>query len=168
MEISKREVKDFKERKFPDQVCFKPIGVIHTPFKTLKGIPIQSVMSDEKGIIEIFEEYHPALKDLDGFDYIYCLYFFDMVKLPVPLQSKPFLDDDIKGVFAIRSPFRPNPIGISILRLLKIEGNEIHVLNVEMLDKTPILDIKPYIPEIDTRVTDRIGWLKGRVRKKTS
>jgi len=168
MEISKREVKDFKERKFPDQVCFKPIGVIHTPFKTLNGIPIQSVMSDEKGIIEIFEEYHPALKDLDGFGYIYCLYLFDMVKLPVPLQSKPFLDDDIKGVFAIRSPFRPNPIGISILKLLKIEGNEIHVSDVEMLDKTPILDIKPYIPEVDTRVTDKIGWLKGKIRKKTS
>lgn len=168
MEISKRELKDFKERKFPDQVCFKPIGVIHTPFKTLKGIPIQSIMSDEKGIIEIFDEYLPALKDLDGFGYIYCLYLFDMVKLPVPLQSKPFLDDDIKGVFAIRSPFRPNPIGISILKLLKIEGNEIHVSDVEMLDKTPILDIKPYIPEIDTRVTDKIGWLKGKIRKKTS
>ncbi len=168
MEISKREVKDFKERKFPDQVCFKPIGVIHTPFKTLKGIPIQSVMSDEKGIIEIFEEYRPALKDLDGFGYIYILYLFDMVKLPVPLQSKPFLDDDIKGVFAIRSPFRPNPIGISILKLLKIEGNEIHVSDVEMLDKTPILDIKPYIPAVDTRVTDKIGWLKGKLRKKTS
>lgn len=168
MEISKREVKDFKERKFPTSVCFKPIGVIHTPFKTLNGIPIQSVMSDEKGIIEIFEEYHPALKDLDGFGYIYCLYLFDMVKLPVPLQSKPFLDDDIKGVFAIRSPFRPNPIGISILKLLKIEGNEIHVSDVEMLDKTPILDIKPYIPEVDTRVTDKIGWLKGKLRKKTS
>ncbi len=168
MEISKREVKDFKERKFPDQVCFKPIGVIHTPFKTLKGIPIQSVMSEEEGIIEIFEEYYHGLKDLDGFGYIYCLYLFDMVKLPVPLQSKPFLDDDIKGVFAIRSPFRPNPIGISILKLLKVEGNEIHVSDVEMLDKTPILDIKPYIPEIDTRVTDKIGWLKGKIRKKTS
>jgi tRNA-Thr(GGU) m(6)t(6)A37 methyltransferase TsaA len=168
MEISKREVKDFKEREFPDQVCFKPIGVIHTPFKTLKGIPIQSIMSDEKGIIEIFDEYLPALKDLDGFGYIYCLYLFDMVKLPVPLQSKPFLDDEIKGVFAIRTPFRPNPIGISILKLLKIEGNEIHVSDVEMLDKTPILDIKPYIPEIDTRVTDKIGWLKGKIRKKTS
>ena len=91
-----------------------------------------------------------------------------MVKLPVPLQSKPFLDDDIKGVFAIRSPFRPNPIGISILKLLKIEGNEIHVSDVEMLDKTPILDIKPYIPEVDTRVTDKIGWLKGKIRRKTS
>jgi len=168
MEISKREVKDFKERRFPDQVCFKPVGVIHTPFKTLKGIPIQSVMSGENGIIEIFEEYHLALKDLDGFDYIYCLYFFDMVKLPVPLQSKPFLDDDIKGVFAIRSPFRPNPIGLAILKLLKIDGNEIHVSNVEMLDKTPILDIKPYIPAIDTRVTDKIGWLKGKITKKTS
>lgn len=168
MEISKRELKDFKERKFPDQVCFKPIGVIHTPFKTLKGIPIQSIMSDEKGIIEIFDEYLPALKDLDGFGYIYCLYLFDMVKLPVPLQSKPFLDDDVKGVFAIRSPFRPNPIGISILKLLKIEGNEIHVSDVEMLDKTPVLDIKPYIQEIDTRVTDKIGWLKGKIRKKTS
>jgi len=168
MEILKREVKDFKERRFPDQVCFKPIGVIHTPFKTLKGIPIQSMISKEKGIIEIFEEYYHGLKDLDGFGYIYCLYLFDMVKLPVPLQSKPFLEDDIKGVFAIRSPFRPNPIGISILKLLKIEGNEIHVSNVEMLDKTPVLDIKSYIPEIDNRVTERIGWLKGKIRKKTS
>jgi len=168
MEISKKEVKDFKERKFPDQVCFKPIGVIHTLFKTLKGIPNQSAMSDEKGIIEIFKEYHPALKDLDGFAYIYCLYYFDMVKLPVPLQSKPFLDDDIKGIFAIRSPFRPNPIGISILEVLGIDGNKIHVNNVDILDKTPILDIKPYVPEIDTRVSDKIGWLKGNIKKKTS
>ena len=168
MEISKRELKDFKERRFPDQICFKPIGVIHTPFKTLKGIPVQSVMSNEKGIIEIFEEYCPGLKDLDGFGYIYCIYLFDMVKLPVPLQSKPFLDDDIKGIFAIRSPFRPNPIGLAILKLLKIDGSEIHVSNVEMLDKTPILDIKPYIPEIDTRESNKIGWMKGKIRKKKS
>jgi tRNA-Thr(GGU) m(6)t(6)A37 methyltransferase TsaA len=168
MEISKREIKDFKDRKFPDKVCFKPIGVIHTSFKTLKGIPVQSIMSAEKGIIEVFKEYQPGLKDLEGFGYIYCLYLFDMVKLPVPLQSKPFLDDAIRGVFAIRSPFRPNPIGLAILKLLKIDGNEIHVANVEMLDKTPILDIKPFIPEIDTRTSDKIGWMKGKIRKKTS
>ncbi|MFX1349828.1 MAG: tRNA (N6-threonylcarbamoyladenosine(37)-N6)-methyltransferase TrmO [Promethearchaeota archaeon] len=168
MEITKRELINFKERKFPEKISFKPIGIIHTPFKNLKGIPIQSAMSNEKGIIEIFHEYQSGLKDLSGFSLIYCLYYFDMVKLPVPLQSKPFLDDKVKGVFAIRTPFRPNPIGLSILEILEIKQNEINVKNVDILDKTPILDIKPYIPEFDNLKTNKIGWLQGKIKKKIS
>ncbi len=168
MEITKRELIDFKERKFPKKICFKPIGIIHTPFKNLKGIPIQSFMSDTKGTIEIFSEYLPGLKDLSGFSHIYCLYYFDMVKLPVPLQSKPFLDNEVKGVFAIRTPFRPNPIGISILQIVEIKDNNIEVNNVDILDKTPILDLKPYIPKFDNRQIIKIGWLEHKVKEKFS
>ena len=168
MEIINRELTDFKERKFPDKICFKPIGIIHTPFKTLKGIPIQSSMSDAKGTIEIFPEYILGLKDLSGFSHIYCLYFFDMVKLPVPLQSKPFLDDEVKGVFAIRTPFRPNPIGLSIFKILEIKENNINVKNVDVLDRTPILDLKPFVPGFDNLQTNKIGWLQGKIKRKVS
>lgn len=168
MEITNRELIDFKQRKFPEKICFKTIGIIHTPFKTLKGIPIQSSMSDEKGMIEVFSEYQSCLKDLSGFSHIYCLYFFDMVKLPVPLQSKPFLDNEIKGVFAIRTPFRPNPIGLSILQILEIKENKIKVNNVDILDNTPLLDLKPYVPHFDNIKTKKIGWLKGKIKKKFS
>ncbi|MGB5912817.1 MAG: tRNA (N6-threonylcarbamoyladenosine(37)-N6)-methyltransferase TrmO [Promethearchaeia archaeon] len=168
MEIINGNLKSFTERRFPEEICFKPIGVIHSPFKTLKGIPIQPTMSKTSAMIEIFLEYQNGLKDLEGFSYIYCLYVFDMVKLPVPLQSKPFLQDDIKGVFSIRTPFRPNPIGLSILELLDIEGNIIKVNNIDMLDKTPVLDIKPYVPQFDFRETDKIGWLKNKIRDRTS
>ncbi|MFX1419870.1 MAG: tRNA (N6-threonylcarbamoyladenosine(37)-N6)-methyltransferase TrmO [Promethearchaeota archaeon] len=165
MEIINRELIAFKERKFPEKICFKPIGIINTPFKSLKGIPIQSLMSDAKGKIEIFPEYKPGLKDLSDFSHIYCLYYFDMVKPPVPLQSKPFLDNELRGVFAIRTPFRPNPIGLSILEILKIEDNRIYVQNVDILDKTPILDIKPYVSKFDNIKTKKNGWLKGKIKK---
>ena len=168
MEITKRELIDFKERKFPEKICFKPIGIIHTPFKNLKGIPIQSFMSDTEGTIEIFSEFLPGLKDLSGFSHIYCLYYFDMVKLPVPLQSKPFLDNKIRGVFATRTPFRPNPIGISILQILEIKGNKIEVYNADILDNTPLLDLKPYVSHFDNIKTKKIGWLKGKIEKKVS
>jgi tRNA-Thr(GGU) m(6)t(6)A37 methyltransferase TsaA len=168
MEITKRELIKFKERKFPKEICFSPIGLIHTPFKNLKGIPIQSSISDAKGIIEIFPEYQAGLKDLSGFSHTYCLYYFDIVKLPVPLQSKPFLSDHKKGVFAIRSPFRPNPIGLSIFKILNIEENKMHVKNVDTLDKTPILDLKPYVPKFDNIETNKIGWLQGKIKKKAS
>ena len=168
MEIINRELIDFKERKFPKEICFKPIGIIHTPFKSLKGIPIQPSMSNEKGIIEIFPKYQSGLKDLSGFSHIYCLYYFDMVKLPVPLQSKPFLVNEVKGVFAIRTPFRPNPIGLSIFEVLDIKGNNIQVKNVDLLNKTPILDLKPYVPQFDNVKTSKIGWLQGKIKRKQS
>jgi tRNA (Thr-GGU) A37 N-methylase len=91
-----------------------------------------------------------------------------MVKLPVPLQSKPFLDNEVKGVFAIRTPFRPNPIGISVLQILQIKENVIEVNNVDILDKTPILDLKPYVSKFDNRKTTKIGWLEDKIKKKYS
>ena len=168
MEITKKEIINLKERKPIDEVCFKPIGLIHTPFKTLKGIPIQSNMSEIEGTIEIYPEYKDCLYELGGFSHIYCLYFFDLVKLPVPLQSKPFLVNEKKGVFATRTPFRPNPIGISILKILSQDDNKIHVRNVDILDKTYILDIKPYVPEFDCRKVQRIGWLPENIKRKAS
>ena len=168
MEISNRELYSFKERKFPEDICFRPIGIINSPFTNLTGIPIQPSMSKAKGKIEIFKEYQDALKDLNGFSYIYCLYFFDMVKLPVPMQSKPFLKDKIIGVFATRTPFRPNPIGLSILELIEIKGNTIIVNNLDILDKTPVIDIKPYVPQFDNRETRKIGWLEGNIKRKVS
>lgn len=168
MEITKREVKKFKERTFPQKVEFEPIGIVHSEFKTLKGIPIQFSMSQSKGKLEIFEEFVPGLKDLDGFSHLYCLYYFDMVKLPVPLQSKPFLKDETKGVFSIRTPFRPNPIGLSILKILSVEDKEIQVEQIDILDKTPILDIKPYSPDFDTIHSEKSGWMNGHVKNMTS
>ena len=168
MDITKKDLKSLEDRKFPDKICFNPIGIIHTEFKSLEGIPIQFSMSDSKGVIEIFSQYQDGLKDLEGFSHIYCIYFFDLVKLPVPLQSKPFLFDRKVGVFSMRTPFRPNPIGISVFEMLEIKQNTIKVNNVDILDKTPILDIKPYISEFDCIRTEKIGWLKGKIKKKVS
>lgn len=168
MEITKKELIRYQERKFPKSINFHPIGVIHSPFTNLKGIPIQPSFSDAKGKIEIFKQYQAGLKDLDGFSHVICLYFFDLVKMPVPLQSKPFLTDAIKGVFAMRTPFRPNPIGLSILEIINIRTNIINVNNLDILDKTPVIDIKPFVPRFDHRETDKIGWLSGNIRKKIS
>ncbi|NHJ21310.1 MAG: tRNA (N6-threonylcarbamoyladenosine(37)-N6)-methyltransferase TrmO [Candidatus Lokiarchaeota archaeon] len=168
MEISKRELISFKERKFPEDICFRPIGIVHSPFEGLTGIPIQPSMSNANGKIEIFKQYQDALKNLDGFSHIFCLFFFDMVKLPVPLQSKPFLKDEIMGVFAIRTPFRPNPIGLSVLELIEVRDNLLFVNNLDILDKTPVIDIKPYVPQFDNRESTKIGWLAGSIRHKIS
>ena len=168
MEINNGNLKSFKERKFPKKISFIPIGIIHSPFKNLKGIPIQPTMSKTEGEIEIFPEFQNGLKDLEKFSHILCLYVFDMVKQPVPLQSKPFLQNNVKGVFSIRTPFRPNPIGLSLLELLGISRNIIKVKNIDILDQTPVLDIKPYVPQFDFRETNKIGWLKNNIRNKTS
>jgi tRNA-Thr(GGU) m(6)t(6)A37 methyltransferase TsaA len=168
MEIMNRELIDNTERKFPVKVCFEPIGMFHTPFKSLKGIPIQSTISNMQGKLEVFPEYKAGLKDLSGFSHLYCIYYFDMVKLPVPLQSKPFLDNEKRGVFSIRTPFRPNPLGISILEIIEIRANIIHVKNVDVLDKTPILDLKPYISRFDNVKSTKTGWLKGKIKKNVS
>jgi tRNA-Thr(GGU) m(6)t(6)A37 methyltransferase TsaA len=168
MEILNKEVFDIKNRMQLEKICFKPIGTIHTPYISLKGIPIQFSMSEEEGCIEIYPEYQGGLKDLEGFSHIYCLYFFDMIKTPVPLQSKPFLSNEKKGVFATRTPFRPNPIGISVLRVKKVENDRVYVKNVDILDKTPILDIKPYVTDFDCVKVHTKGWLQGKIKRKTS
>lgn len=168
MEITKRELKDFKSRKFPAEICFKPIGIIHTPFIDLKGIPIQSSMSESEGEIEIFPEFKDGLKDLEGFSHLICIYYFDMVQLPVSIQSKPFLVNEIKGIFATRTPFRPNPVGFSVLKIIEIKNKVIKVAQIDILDETPVIDIKPYVPQFDSPKKAKIGWLEKNIRKMVS
>jgi tRNA-Thr(GGU) m(6)t(6)A37 methyltransferase TsaA len=138
----------------------KPIGVIHTPFTRLEGMPIQpSAAEGTTGTVEVFEEFLPGLKDLDGFSHLILLYFFHK-SVGYKLQVVPYLDSKPHGLFATRAPKRPNQIGLSIVKLGKIEGGIIHVSNVDMLDGTPLLDIKPYVPSFDASTDIRIGWLE--------
>ena len=144
------------------RIEFQPIGIIHSPLKTLGRNPVQPSFSDIEGTIEIFEDYQEGLKDVEGFEYIICLTYFHLVKTPVRLQSTTHWDNVKHGIFAIRSPWRPNPIGFSVLKLLGLEKNILRVKNLDLIDQTPVLDIKPFIPSIDNRETDKIGWIKGK------
>ncbi len=136
----------------------KPIGVIRTPFTSSEYTPIQSSKSKANGHVEVSSEYLDALKSLDGFSHIILLYWFHMAKQP-KMREKPFLDTEEHGLFSIRAPSRPNPIGISIVKLLSIEGTRLNIEGVDMLDKTPLIDIKPFVPEFDNRPLATSGWL---------
>lgn len=146
-------------------VSYKPIGVIHSPFRDVKGMPIQPAGAEGVvGTVEIELEYAAGLKDIEGFSHIILIYHFHLSE-GYSLEVKPFLDDELHGVFATRAPTRPNAIGISVVRLVRLEGRVIHVADVDIVDGTPLLDLKPYVPEFDTRKTTRIGWLsKARHR----
>lgn len=146
-----------------ERIVFKPIGVIHSPYRVLQGMPIQAAAAkDVEGQVEIFPEYLPALRDLDGFSHLILLYYFHQAKRGL-LEVTPYLDEQKRGVFATRSPSRPNPIGLSIVRLVRIENNILKVRDVDILDGTPLLDIKPYVPEFDVREVEKIGWLAAKV-----
>lgn len=141
------------------EISYKPIGVIHSPFKTKEGMPIQPAgATGIKGTIEIKPEFSEGLLDLEGFTYIYLIYHFHQSE-GFKLLVKPFLDQKKHGVFATRAPKRPNQIGISIVKLKKIEGNILEIENVDVLDGTPLLDIKPYIPAFDWFETTKSGWM---------
>ena len=143
---------------------FNPIGTIHTPFKELEGIPIQTVGGqDIEETVELKPELIDGLKDLDGFSHIILLYHFHHAD-SYSLQVSPYLDKTKRGVFATRIPGRPNPIGISIVRLKKIEGNILHIKDIDIIDGTPLLDIKPYIPAADIKENVRFGWLETRIK----
>ncbi len=148
-----------------NDVRYKPIGVIHSSFKSTEGVPIQSTAAlDIEGLVEIFPEYAQGLRDIEGFSHIFLIYHFHKAAQP-QLMAKPYLDDWPHGVFATRAPARPNPIGISIVRLVTIEENRLHVKDVDIVNGTPLLDIKPYVPEFDARETNRIGWLQNRINR---
>ena len=148
-----------------DSILFTPIGIVHSPFKTREGMPIQSAAArDVAGTIELYEPYADGLKDLDGFSHIFVIYHFHLSK-DYNLHVIPFMDTEYRGLFSTRAPRRPNPIGLSILRLEKVEGHILHVLDVDILDSTPLLDIKPYVTKIDVRVTQKEGWLSDKVEK---
>ena len=134
-------------------------------------MPIQPAgASGVKGTVEVFEEFAEGLKDIDGFSHIMLLYHFDRSS-GYKLMVKPFLDENEHGLFATRAPRRPNPIGISVVKLNSIDGRVLHVENVDILDGTPLLDIKPYVPEFDNHPADKIGWLADagdKVKRKRS
>jgi tRNA-Thr(GGU) m(6)t(6)A37 methyltransferase TsaA len=137
----------------------QPIGTIHTPFAEREGMPIQpSGAVGVTGTIEVFGHYQAGLKDLDGFSHIFLLYLFHRSE-GFKLHVIPFMDTTPRGVFATRAPKRPNPIGLSIVELDRIEDNVLHVRNIDILDGTPLLDIKPYVPKFDRPETVRSGWL---------
>jgi tRNA-Thr(GGU) m(6)t(6)A37 methyltransferase TsaA len=137
----------------------KPIGIIHSPFEKSEGTPIQPSMAEGvEGYVELLPEYAEGLKDLEGFDRIWLVYWFDRSSKSRLLVT-PYLDDDSHGVFSTRAPSRPNPIGISAVKLLKIEKNILRIADVDILDNTPLLDIKPYVPRFDHFEVDRCGWL---------
>lgn len=138
---------------------FHQIGIIHSPFNSLDNMPIQPAGAlGIQGQLVMEPEYVQGIKDLGGFSHIYILYVFHKVS-EYHLSVTPYLDSQVRGVFATRAPTRPNPIGLSIVHLLSIEKNIINIENLDILDGTPVLDIKPYIPPFDEQVNVRIGWL---------
>ena len=141
-----------------------PIGIIHTPFRQLEGMPIQPAGAvGVKGIVEVFEKFRAGLKDLDGFSHIILLYIFHRSQ-GFELEVVPYMDTQPRGLFATRAPKRPNPIGLSTVQLDRVENGNLHVRNADILDGTPLLDIKPYVPEFDNYARIRAGWLE-HVRK---
>jgi tRNA-Thr(GGU) m(6)t(6)A37 methyltransferase TsaA len=114
--------------------------------------------------VEVYDDYVEGLADLDGFSHIILLYHFHESS-GYRLRVKPFLDNQKRGLFATRAPWRPNPIGLSVVRLVQVEGSKLTVEDVDILDNTPLLDIKPYVPEFDQRTKTRLGWLGAALRR---
>ncbi len=143
----------------PASIIYRPIGVVRSPYVEPSGTPIQGALAPEgEGTIEIFEQYAEGLADLDGFSHIWAIYHFHRSE-GFKLKVTPFMDDVERGVFSCRAPRRPNPVGLSLLKLLRIEGSVLHVAELDILDGTPVLDIKPHYPTVDTRPDVKSGWL---------
>ncbi len=148
-----------------NSITYKPIGIVRSPKKATKGMPIQSIAAEHiKGTLEIFPEFVEGLTDLDGFSHLTVICHFHLSKKG-KLIVKPYMDDNMHGVFATHSPNHPNPIGISIVKLDKIEDNILYISDLDMLDGTPVLDIKPYVPQFDKRENVKIGWLENNIYK---
>jgi len=142
-------------------IVMRPIGVIHSPYKEAKGTPIQGALGDSQmeAWAELKPEYAPGLKDLDGFSHAILLYHFHL-STREDIVGTPYLETKEHGIFAIRSPHRPNHIGLSIVRVKKIEGNRLYFGEVDVLDGTPLLDIKPYVRQFDNRPDAKSGWIE--------
>lgn len=147
-------------------ISYKPIGIIHTPFKTKEGMPIQPAgAAGIRGTVELKREFTEGLLDLEGFSHIILIYHFHQSD-GFDLKVTPFLDDKAHGVFSTRAPKRPNPVGISVVKLKCISDNILEIENVDMLDGTPLLDIKPYIPAFDVYEVEKTGWMKNNISLK--
>lgn len=141
-----------------------PIGIIHTPFKEPNQTHIQASRSQAIGRVEVHPEFADGLQDIDGFSHVILLYLFDQAK-GYSLRVKPFLDNREHGLFATRYPNRPNPIGLSVVRLLFRQENNLTVEGIDTLDGTPLLDIKPYVTDFDVRTDAHVGWYETRSKK---
>ena len=146
------------------EFIMKPIGIIHSPFLEKKQTPIQTTRSDTTGSVEVFPEFADGLRDLEGFSHIILLYVFHQSD-KYTLLVTPFLDDKQHGLFTTRYPCRPNPIGISIVRLLSGQNNILSIHGVDVLEGTPLLDIKPYVPDFDVRTEVKTGWYAERSKE---
>lgn len=145
-----------------EELVYRPIGVVHSPFKTAEGAPIQPVSGkDAQATVEVFPPFMEGLSDIDGFSHLILLYHCHRSK-PFSLKVRPFLDDTERGLFSTRAPSRPNPIGLSVVRLEGREEGVLRVREVDIVDGSPVLDIKPYVPEFDVRRAERTGWFEGR------
>lgn len=140
------------------QVSYAPIGIIRTPWTEIAGMPLQAVAAEGvAGSIDVDPEYAAGLRDIGGFSHLILLYHLHRI-VGFALEVQPYLDTAQHGIFATRSPKRPNPIGLSVVRLVRVDGRTLHIEDVDMLDGTPLLDVKPYVPRFDQRPGERIGW----------
>ena len=147
-----------------DEIRYMPIGVVHSPFREMKDTPIQpSADRETEGQVEIFPEFAEGLKDLEGFSHVILIFHCHLSGKP-SLRITPYMDNELRGVFATRAPSRPNPIGISVVRLLRIEEGRLIIQGHDVIDGTPLLDLKPYVPEFIPSGPVEIGWLQNRVR----
>jgi tRNA (adenine37-N6)-methyltransferase len=143
-----------------EEIIYRPIGIIHTQYLEKEQAPIQGCFApNSRGLVEVYPEYSEGLKDIEGFSHLILIYHFHQAG-PCQLIAKPFLDKEKKGIFSIRYFTRPNPIGISIVKLLEVNGCRLDIGEVDMLDGTPLLDIKPYVPQFDIKESTRDGWYK--------
>jgi tRNA (adenine37-N6)-methyltransferase len=146
------------------EFVMRPIGVIHSPYIELVGMPIQPSRSQARGVVEVYPEFAEGLQDMEGFSHIFLLYAFHKSS-GYTMLIKPFLDDQLHGLFTTRYPFRPNPIGLSVVELVARRDNVLDIQGVDVLDGTPLLDIKPYVPDFDIRTGTRSGWYETRKEK---
>ncbi len=147
------------------EIHYRPIGVIHSKFSKPNGVPIQAAVAKRhKGTVVIYPEYVDGLDDIEGFSHLILVFHCHLSKNG-SLKVKPFLEDKQHGIFATRSPNHPNPIGLSVVRLLKREGNTLYIQDVDIIDDTPLLDIKPFIPDFDERDDVRVGWLEHNIER---
>jgi tRNA-Thr(GGU) m(6)t(6)A37 methyltransferase TsaA len=150
-------------------IVYQPIGTVHTPYQSPDGMPVQASRSDKApGTVVLDEAYVEGLADLEGFSHVILVCHLHLAR-PYRLRVTPYLDDVPRGLFATRAPARPNPVGISVVALERIDGPTLYVRGIDLIDGTPLLDIKPWVGEFDEPAQVRFGWLEAaRARRRAS
>ncbi len=148
-------------------LTLSPIGVVRTPFTTAEGTPIQPAFAQGvEGVVELFDEYAQALADIEGFERLWLVYWLDRAAAFRP-RVVPYRDRVERGLFATRAPARPNPLGLSVVRLLEQRDGVLRVSDLDILDGTPLLDIKPYVPAFDAVCASKAGWFDATAEHRT-